>query len=89
MALLVTGELLDWQLVVMGMLERRGDSTQTFVVLTAIEVCVLLASVAMYTVSSLKTHRMRQWGVWGEPELEQSKPAVIDALALPRTTVES
>ena len=58
----------------MGMLARRGDSTPTFWALTAVEVCVLLAGVAMYAVGALKTHRMQQWGVWGEPELEQSKP---------------
>ena len=76
LALVVAGEILDWQLMVMGMLARRGDSSLTFLALTAVEVVVLLAGVAMYAVSSLKTHRMRQWGVWGEPELELSKTVV-------------
>ncbi len=79
LALVVTGEILEWQLAVMGMLVRRGDSTPTFWALTAVEVCVLLAGVAMYAVGALKTHRMHQWGVWGEPELEQSKPSAACA----------
>jgi hypothetical protein len=75
LALFVTGEIWDWQLAVMGMLARRGDSTRTFLALTGIEVAALLAGVVLYAISALKTHRMRQWGVWGEPELEQSKEA--------------
>ena len=42
LVLVVTGEVLEWQLAVMGMLARRGDSTWTFWALTAVEVCVLL-----------------------------------------------
>ena len=73
MILFVTGEILTWQLEVMGMLGRRGESSRTFLGLTGAEVIVLGSGVAAYALSSHKTWRMRQWGVWGEPELEQMR----------------